>query len=106
MLANIVHANANAKKGLSSNSSAMKIMQLLDYDKTVKWLFDQQKTPQNIATVFARVASLKSIYQIWFKCSTSVDKGSLTSARQPQSIAKHAWAYGGSKLGIKLSNLF
>ena len=105
MLANIA-VHAIAKKGLSSNSSAMKIMQLLDYDETVKWLFDQQKNPQNIATVFARVASLKSIYQIWFKCSTSVGNGSLISARQPQNIAKCAWAYGGSKLGIKLWNLF
>ena len=104
MLANIVHAIAK-KGGLSSNSSAMKIMQLLDYDETVKWLFDHQKNPQNIANVFALVASLKSIYQIWFKCSTSVGNGSLTPARQPQNIAKCVWAYGGSKLGIKLLNL-
>ena len=105
VLANIVHAIA--KKGLSWNSSAMKIMQLLGYDETGKWLFDHQKNPQNIATVFARVASLlKSIYQIWFKCSTSVGNGSLTPARQPQNIAQCVWAYGGSKLRIKLSNLF
>ena len=103
MLANIVHAIA--KKGLSSNSSAMKIMQLLDYDETVRWLCDHQKNPQNIANVFARVASLKSIYQIWFKCSTSVGNGSLTPARQPQNM-KCVWAYGGSKPGIKLLNLF
>ena len=39
VLASIVHAIA--KKGLSSNSSAMKIMQELDHDKTAEeWMFD------------------------------------------------------------------
>jgi hypothetical protein len=101
------HSPCNCKEGVKLKLERKKIMQLLGYDETGKWLFDHQKNPQNIATVFARVASLlKSIYQIWFKCSTSVGNGSLTPTRQPQNIAKCVWAYGGSKLRIKLSNLF
>ena len=70
--------HAIAKKGLCSNSSAMKIMQELDHDKTAskEWLFDHQRKPQNLANCIRLCGKLGDKHVQWF-----IDR------RRPQNIA-------------------
>ena len=105
VLASIVHAIA--KKGLSSNSSAMKIMQELDHDKTAEeWLFDHQRNPQNIANCIWVCGKLEIMLPNLVQMLDKHVQRFIDRTRQPQNIAKCVLAYVRAKLGIKLSNLF